>query len=413
MIKYGLDIHVFQDTIFDCDPYSLLKYFREQDIDIANMCPISFEISISNGYIEAIKLWIEAGYDFNCKCPNDRTPIANALIHNKLDIVYLLIDNGVKINLDEDKVIDYLCYHKNLDFFKYIIEHELNFEKYIESFLYGYISHGYFIAVDYLLSLGNKINIDHIIISRDDVEILNYLIDYGINIFASDKIFSNCVTKQFTDCIIYFIEHDTSFNKYNSLIETNGENEKLIKYLIENGYDIYNNCSHVLHCTKKEEIIKYVIDITGNIHCDNDYVLRMACERGDFNVVQYALDNGADINVMNNLVKDDFASEVIQCLLNNGINFNAFNKNVFLKLSDLETVKMMINMGYNYKPLLKEVVCKNIKNQDDHGFTIAKYFLDLENNFELTTYALEKYIEHFNREVYWKWNFNGLSFCNL
>ena len=42
---------------------------------------------------------------------------------------------------------------------------------------------------------------------------------------------------------------------------------------------------------------KFLVDIGANIHADNDYALRWACERGHSKVAKFLVEKGANIHV--------------------------------------------------------------------------------------------------------------------
>ncbi|KAG4095065.1 ankyrin repeat-containing domain protein [Neocallimastix lanati (nom. inval.)] len=82
-------------------------------------------------------------------------------------------------------------------------------------------------------------------------------------------------------------------------------NEKIIKYLVEQGTDVNkgnNRAETPLHdaCNNEnEDLIKYLVEHGADINkenINNEIPLFIACERGIEKIIKYLVEHGADIN---------------------------------------------------------------------------------------------------------------------
>lgn len=79
-------------------------------------------------------------------------------------------------------------------------------------------------------------------------------------------------------------------------------NLNVIKYLIENGFDIHNNDDMIFKkaaYTNNLEVVKYLVSNGANIDCDHGYALRSACSLDYIEIAKYLVNSGADIHVKN------------------------------------------------------------------------------------------------------------------
>jgi ankyrin repeat protein len=100
------------------------------------------------------------------------------------------------------------------------------------------------------------------------------------------------------------------------------------------------------------DVTKYLISKGANIHIENDYVLRKACENGHLETVEYLLKMGADVHVEGAIIlaATNGHIEIIKLLLNYGADIHAKNDKALLlsaKNGHLEIVKLLLDKGAN------------------------------------------------------------------
>ena len=67
-------------------------------------------------------------------------------------------------------------------------------------------------------------------------------------------------------------------------------NLKLVQFCLENGADIHALDDYTLRweaATWNIEVVKYLVENAGNIHAKNDWALRYAAKRGNIEIMQY------------------------------------------------------------------------------------------------------------------------------
>ena len=82
------------------------------------------------------------------------------------------------------------------------------------------------------------------------------------------------------------------------------EDVNTIKYLIENGADIYTYDNYALLWFAEYghlEVVKYLIEQGADIHTYNDAALRLSANNGHLEVVKYLVEKGADIHALDDI----------------------------------------------------------------------------------------------------------------
>lgn len=403
MMENGCDVHVFEDIRWESkDVYPVIKYLHDCGLDITQINYRFFEAQIFYGSYETIKLLIDIGEDIN---KNDSYLLQSAILYHKIDIIILLLDNGSAINLNNAEVFDALCKLNNMNILQKMVDCGLNLFEYGEGLLSAYISFSYFSMADYLIELGVKIvKID---IKVDEPEILNYLINHGINVFANDQLLFHCIEQKYTNTVIYFLENGSYDEHINLIIKKFADILKMIKYLTDekkSDYDYILNCAIIIGSL---DVVEYISELI-NINKIN-YIFKTAIENEKLDIAEYAISNGANINVIDDyvLLKN---GPIIQLLIDNDYVITNDNGFIFINIQDLETMVKMVNYGYDYASFLKEAIDKNMENKK-LDFDIVEYLIRLNNHYG--SYALKKYIEYFNDDYNSKWYKNGFRFLQF
>ncbi len=79
--------------------------------------------------------------------------------------------------------------------------------------------------------------------------------------------------------------------------------KRLIEILLLKGLDLNQAfcvlCGYNEYRTEDFEAIKYLIEVGADIHADNEYVLKLACEKNCLTLVKFLITKGADIHINN------------------------------------------------------------------------------------------------------------------
>nr|URM62475.1 ankyrin repeat domain containing protein [Mimivirus sp.] len=139
--------------------------------------------------------------------------------------------------------------------------------------------------IDQLTSLEKIALLYHLILLNKYDEFKNIIESYDIDLNDGDNILiMYCCHNSMHEYIILLLKNGVNINVCDDII---------IKLVIWPKYNIYNN-------NKQFEFIKYLIDNGANIYCDNNYPLRISTTYGTYKIVDLLLDYGADFKVNNN-----------------------------------------------------------------------------------------------------------------
>lgn len=194
---------------------------------------------------------------------DDETSIILAIRTGNIEIVkYLVEEHNCNVHYMRDSAMKWACVYGYLDIVKYLIEEhncKLKFDEFGNS--------------EYFMHL----------------EIAKYLIE----------------TCNYDPCLydVNMMEDACARGKY-----------EIVKYLIEEqnyNHSTDNECGLKAAIVKNNyEIVKYLIDSKKcEINIDNGEILYLAMQLCDFKIVKYLMENGANIELVNDNHKDDFVYE--------------------------------------------------------------------------------------------------------
>lgn len=415
MENNGVDINMFElASYLDKEDLSGLKYL-EKKIDLTKIDIALLTQAAYINHYEVIKFFIDIGYDIN---KNNSIIIQTAMKRKNIDIVNLLLDNGSLIVLEDLNTAINFCSLYGMKLFN-TIRNKIDLNKCGEIMLYGYISIGYFHMADYLLSIGVKIdNLSTFLFESDNVNILHYLKN-KVNVYANEEILLHCIKKQYVNCTIQFFNNGADLNKYSEFIITSFFQKiyPMVKYMISRGFDVHAHDDLILKRSVLYRSLDAVIYLLENGIDVNQYknkILQYAVNVDFYEIIDYILEKGADVGAVNvNMILYYNKTKVIMHLINSGFNFNKNNEEYFMNIVNLEVLKRVINDGYNYVPLLNQYIDNLIQKDNAKDYVIVEYLLDLENNLELTNYALSKYIKYFKYDVNSKSHYHGYQFLTF
>jgi len=337
---------------------SLIKN-HNADINIADIkgnTPLHLACSISN--INIINILLKKNVNINAQDINGCTPLFKAVHEKKLDIIILLINKNANVNLCNKKKNSPLheaCYTNNID------------------------------IVNQLLMTGAKINAQnkdgktpiYFAIKNKSINIIELLIK-KVDINIKDKnnetiLHYICVLKDINllPLIYMALKAGAKINERNKngispiILIIRSNNILVLKFLIRQKIDIINinikdNSGNIpLHeaCMISKEMVEILIN-KSDINIQNKYgdsPLYNACIRKNIEIIKLLLQNGADINIINNYDGNTILHgicEEIDYYSNKEENFKIFE--LLLKTSDISIINMQNNE--NQTPL--SIMCE-------------------------------------------------------
>ena len=155
-----------------------------------------------------------------------------------------------------------------------------------------------------------------------------------------------------------------------------------VKKLIKNG-NIHAEDDFVLRLNAEKgrlEIVKYLIEQGADIHAKNDYALRLSSQKGHFEVVKFLIEQGADIHVKNDnplRLSSRFGHfNIVKILIEQGADIHA-DDDFVLRLNAekgrLEIVKYLIEQGADIHA--KNDYALRMSAEKGH-FEIVKYLIE-------------------------------------
>ncbi len=393
--------------------------------DIEEMKPKLLMYAILDDQIKAIKWLLENITDVNVLSLIDILIIAKC---NKIEILKLLVENGLDLNKFDDKGTSILFSLMSIESVnesvEYIVKNipDINIKEQKSAvtplILSSYESKKEF--VELLLKYGADVNLQNDIgdtalinaVHSGNVEIVKLLLEYGANTEIRQKDGDTALMILCIECddMIVSVEIASLLLKYGADINkraidsisalylaVESGNVEITKLLLENGADInfkyINPNATILHIASKVgniDIIKLLLDKGIDINIENEEKftpLNIAIFSNNIDTVKFLIKNGASINtndtakisaLISSVASKNININIIKYLIDNGADVNfKFRKRLSALYSarnqNIEVVKLLIENGAN----INEII--NIPN--NHKFSFFKKFFYYLNNF--------------------------------
>ena len=162
-----------------------------------------------------------------------------------------------------------------------------------------------------------------------------------------------------------------------------------VKYLVENGADIYTVDYNALSSASRYghlEVVKYLVEKGADIHADIEAALVLASRYGHLDIVKYLVEKGANIHAGNDwalIWSSRFGHlEVVKFLVEHAANIHANDDEALIfasRYGHLDVVKYLIENGADWTKLHKDVLPELIKEkQNNLKEKLTKEYLLLE-----------------------------------
>lgn len=227
------------------------------------------------------------------------TKIISYILHagltlNNLDIIDSVVTHGYDItSVFKDAlptyhdIIDDANYDSNiavkLDTILHLAQYGIYISDYTNDVALIFLYYDDLFALKYCLENGANVNYILSEVLYIDINVMQLLLNYGANL------------------------NKLNLDQIQSIIH-NKDNLNVITYLIENGLDIMHCINDVILYSviyKDLNMIKFFINLGADIHFDNDILLYCACKMGEIEIITLLLELGAyDDNILLFIEKD-------------------------------------------------------------------------------------------------------------
>jgi ankyrin repeat protein len=215
--------------------------------------------------------------------------------------------------------------------------------------------------------------------NSDDITALRLLSsDFSL---YNDYYFHSIFGKRYPDLIKYKKEGETLKHLYLKSLKNIGLLKEKYNYTYTSGdpslqlslLQKYQNTemNYLLVAATEEgsiEMVEYALNHGADIHFRNDEALSWASRKGNFKIIKYLLDHGANINSNNDealvWAGDGRHLEIVKYLIERGANIQAQNNYIlkrFVSHGDVKTVEYLLERGANILSLHPSNYYKNPK----------------------------------------------------
>lgn len=118
----------------------------------------------------------------------------------------------------------------------------------------------------------------------------------------NDLLFNACEEGEL-NVVIYALKNGAGMRDYALKIASQSGHVEIVKYFVENGFDIHANNESALFFAADNghyEVVKYLVEKGADIHISEEEPFRWASRNGHYEVVKYLLEKGADVHIQGN-----------------------------------------------------------------------------------------------------------------
>jgi ankyrin repeat protein len=311
------------------------------------------------GAFDIIPLLVERGADLHFKNEYALKWLATC---GKMASAGFLIDRDADIYSDNNFLLEWASQTGEIEMVKLLLENGIDFHKNNDSALILAAKHGHLEIVKLYVESCRD---DHCMIPED-------LFSDNVNIvFRIDKHENGYNDKM--------VNSHIQFNKNKGIAIGKALDNKhypIVNYLAENGAVINNNSIINAFREHNNEMAIYLID-KSQLQNPAD-ILSVACRSGNMVIVKYMIETkGIDPNSMRSIYRQEFKSDILSYLLDNGLDKTIAMEGVLsMSMPDIETL---------------ETYCKILVEKGVSPIELVNYALDNRMKYDLISYIIEHY----------------------
>lgn len=385
LIEKGASIHSPSCFGACCEKGNLegLKYLIEKGFDVNTISINSLRLACAYGHLHILKYLLDtlmvSLFDLSlllcaCRSTKSNIPVITYLLDKGLDVndqvafnnscnycinnAKFLIERGTTANKNE--ALDYVCQNGIVKSIKWLLANfdiDLHYQN--NNALKLAINHGNLYIIKFLIEKGADINIGFLYsckfakTNRDNI--IKYIISNNPDLFYNDG-----------EALM------------NASIAGDG---KLVEYLIDHGLTPYIDDAFTNACESGHfQIVKYLFNKGAQINTliNNANPLVLSCQNGFLNIVEFLIENNADIHICNDnailTATRNGHLKIVKYLIRSGMN-----------LQSLNDVLLEACVDNNHFEILKYLICQGV----DLHFSDDKiiYSIACQGNLEMFKYV--------------------------
>lgn len=340
----GANCNVFT---FSCNHgyNSFVSYFANRGMDVNNVDENDTPLTAAceNGYIDIAKMLIAKGADVNKNHVSGKFPLYAACNKDDFDIVRMLLDRKAQVNTIYKTLstsLYYVCLRGQVEIAKMLIDYNADIDltgECTETPVYAASANGHDKIVSLLLDNGADIYE----MSTEQLTPLTVALQN-----QHSKVVETLINKDTISMLLY---NECKIGCYNT-----------VRILLDKGASINqsNQSKTPLFAACKSgnlSLVQLLLEREANIKSDTIQTspLYAACMKDHYNIVQTLVDNGADMELVFNIMCKRGSEKCVELLIQKGADINKIQKfgqaplHAACAMGQLSMVKLLVNKDAN------------------------------------------------------------------
>ena len=352
LLDKGANVHANDDYALRLASYNghtkVVKFLLDKGADVHAGDDYALRWASANGRIEMVRLLLDAGA--NVHADGDYA-LRGASRNGHIEVVRLLLDAGANVHAGDDEALRGASHNGRTEVVKFL-KSRMDESFYPTLEVAGDVLRPKSLdsIINTLSTLGSfeKETLFKKAVMNGDEKLVKAIIDLGLKpIVLTESLFSACFYGR----------------------------ENIVKMLIEEGAQLSSILLPTVAQQGFMETAKILIDAGADVHADNEWALRLACEYGHVEMVNFLLDNGAKAKVaLRPLYLAKINNAKIISLLNT---YNRTQKNNKLKESEIFRPKSKNDISTDMVKISQDSIGRMlIKACIENNVGIVKTLLD-------------------------------------
>ena len=355
-LKYDISDYIFNNIfnlentrkaliLYSCknNNISLFRYLITFNIQLNDEMLL---FAIKNNNYEMVKGIINKGKNININNEN----ILFAIKNNNYEMVKGIINKGKNININNENILFAIIESElqNIDIFNLLIDNGMNINN--NKALIESVKNNKDEITKYFVLNAIDINFNDSYLLIDAINynklwLVRILVENDANIYNRNNLPIKCAMNHY-DIFIYLASKIKNLNEIGNellIIAAGSDNIQVLKYLVMKGFNIDDKA--LIQACIYNKLVNVIYLIDNGANADNENALYESLLKGHVDIIEYLIDNGADINYNNdelliNAIEDNNL-KMVKLLLVFGADINARNSFPLLTAIENQTVKMV------------------------------------------------------------------------
>lgn len=296
--------------------FDFVKYLMEKGFNLPKEHKFNLVIrACEAGDLDTIKCLVRKGFRVTT---NDNEALKVASQNQQPEIVKYLIEKGADVSSSDNFAVRCALFNKNFELVKHLVEKGAspNFKIEASSTI------EYMDIVKYLFEKGANVNNSYsffsLACSCGDIEMVKYLHLQGVNVNNGHNPIIDASCNGHLEIVKYLHQNGADIrikNDYMVINATCNGRIEVVKYLVANGLDF--EAHFALQSASSYgnlELIKFFLSEGAGIHIADKFgqtAIGLASKNGHLNAVKYLHQQGADLDIALENVKENIKEELI------------------------------------------------------------------------------------------------------